>query len=322
MRTHKLAIPFLLGGGITLSYALLRQLLDWNVDTSRSFFDVEEIRHVQKGQAHFDLPIAYYRDDCFAGLFDAAYRPVADVLPTGLYPMTLPNGRAAIAVVAFNYLNTSLGSYGEVGISIPCTYQRQAPPLLPVLLEAKFPTFGVFVLHLPVTTIIARDAGRGEWGYPKFMADMDFEKFPHYQRVRLEEGGAPILTLTVQQRGFPIKDNRPLITYSILEGCLMKTTVPTRAIYQLGAVAGLGQLELGTHPVAEQLKSFDISPSAIFTKNYLSRCSLLPAGHPLGPVARFPVGYAGEERAFGRLTVSYAKGELIEVHPGIQAASQ
>ena len=27
-------------------------------------------------------------------------------------------------------------------------------------------------MHLPVTRVEARDAGRGEWGYTKFLADM------------------------------------------------------------------------------------------------------------------------------------------------------
>jgi hypothetical protein len=303
MKPNKSLTPFILGGGIALSYALLRRVLNWNLAATGDFLARTETTRVHHGQAEFDLPIAYYRDDCFVGVFDAAYEPVAQVLPTGLYPVTLFKGRCAIAIIAFNYLHTSIGPYGEIGITVPCTRYPQTPPLLPLLLEMKFPTQGMFILHLPVTTSIARDAGRGVWGYPKFVADMDFEKFPSQQRVRLAEGDTPILTLTVEQRGIPLNDNRPLVTYSVLDQHLIKTTIPTQAVYQLGLWGQLGQLALGDHPIAEQLKSFDISTSAIFTKNYLSRASVLPVGETVTPVERFPLGYEGVLQGPGRLTM-------------------
>jgi hypothetical protein len=134
---------------------------------------------------------------------------------------------------------------------------------------------------------------------------MEFEKRPAYQRVHMSEGGAHILTLTVKQQGLVIKDNRPLITYSVREGQLLKTTIPSRAVYQMGLLPGLGTLELGDHPVARQLRELEIAATATITKNYLSRCSILPAGESLGMADRPHVGYLGQEREYGRLTVSY-----------------
>ena len=130
-------------------------------------------------------------------------------------------------------------------LSFPCTYGRQAPPWLPLALEAKYPGWGGFVLHLPVTSRVAHDAGRGIWGYTKFVSDMDFFKRPAYQRVRLAEGDSHILTLTVQQSGLTLKDNRPLITYSVLDGQLLKTVVPSRSVYQLGLTPDFGQIGTG-----------------------------------------------------------------------------
>ncbi|CAG0937278.1 hypothetical protein TFLX_06201 [Thermoflexales bacterium] len=304
MKPNKSLKPFLLGGSIALGYAFLRQVLNWNLDSAGDLLARTETTRVHHGQAEFDLPIAYYRDDCFVGVFDAAYQPVAQALPTGLYPVTLFKGRCAIAIIAFNYLRTSIGPYGEIGITIPCTRHPQSLPLLPLLLESKFPALGMFILHLPVTTLIARDAGRGVWGYTKFVADMDFEKLPTRQQVRLAEGNTSILTLTIAQKGLPLPDNRPLVTYSVLDKHLIKTTIPTRAVYQLGLGGKYGQLELGDHPIAEQLKSFEISTSPTFTKNYLSRASLLPAGETVTSVECSPLGYAGVIQGDGRLTMS------------------
>jgi hypothetical protein len=300
--------PLLVAGGAALGYASVRALLGLKPGADEGFFQwtgpIE--KGVNVGSARVDLPVMYYRDDSFLGIFGAALEPVRALLPCDdLYPVTLPDGRATVAILAFNYFETSIGPYGEIGIAVPCTYGRAAPPLVPLGLEARYPGWGGFVAHLPVTSLVARDGGRVIFGYTKFVADMEFEKRPAYQQVRMFEAGAHILTLTVKQQGLPIKDNRPLITYSVRDGQLLKTTIPTRAVYQLGLTPGSGTLELGDHPVAGQLRDLDISTTAAMTKNYLSRCSILPAGEPLGPADRPHVGYLGQEREYGRLTVRY-----------------
>jgi hypothetical protein len=316
-RKRKLSIPgpLLLAGGVALGYAGLRAVLGLRPKADEGFFDWQGPieKDVDVGSDTVEVPARYYRDDCFAGFFSADTGAVREVLPSSdLHPVLWPGGRAVVAIMAFNYLDTGLVRYGEIGISPVCTYGRQAPPLLPVLLEDRYPGFGGFVLHLPVTSLVARDGGRVVWGYAKFVADMDFEKRPAYQRVRLAEGGAHILTLTVQQRGLPLKDNRPIVTYSVLGDQVLRTVVPSRAVYQLGFLPGCGTLELGDHPVADELRDLDLSPSAILTKNYLTRCSILPRGEPVGPAERSHTGYRGEQRELGRLTVTYddAKGPV------------
>jgi hypothetical protein len=321
-RRSLIPAPLAVAGGVALGYAGIRALLGLKPRADEGFFDwtgpSEE--GVDVGSARVDVPIMYYRDDSFMGIFDAAYRPVRALLPSrNLHPVILPNGRAMVAVFAFNYLETSIGPYGEIAIALPCTFGQQAPPLLPLALEARFPGWGAFVLHLPVTSLTARDGGRVIYGYAKFVADMDFQKRPAYQRVRMEEEGRHILTLTVQQRGLPLKDNRPLITYSVRDGELLKTTVPSRSVYQVGLTPGSGTLELGDHPITAQLRDLDVSTTAFLTKNYLTRCSILPAGEALEPADRPHIGHVGQDREYGRLTVSYDdKGETIDLNAGVR----
>lgn len=309
---------FALAGATALGYVGVKALLGLKPGADEDFFNWTgpTAKGVDVGSAEIDLPIMYYRDDSFVGFFSAAYEPLQALLPSQeLYPVTLPGGRATVVVIAFNYLDTSVGPYGEVGIVIPCTYGRPAPALLPLALEGRFPGWGGFVLHLPVTSRLARDGGRAIWGYNKFVADMDFQKRPAYQRVRLAEGDAHILTLTVQQRGVPLKDNRPLITYSVRDGQLLKTTVPSRAVYQMGLRPGGGTLELGDHEIADQLRGLDIATTAVATRNFLTRSAILPAGEPIGPADRPHPGHAGDEREFGRLTVNYDdNGEVIDLY--------
>jgi hypothetical protein len=308
----------IMAGAATLGYFGAKALLGLRPGAEDDFFVWRgpTEKGIDVGSAKIDLPIMYYRDDSFMAVFSAALEPVQALLPSqDLFPVQLQNGRGIVAVVAFNYIETSVGPYGEIGIVIPCTHGRQAPPFLPLLLEERFPGFGWFVHHLPVTAIAARDGGRAIWGYTKFVSNMDFEKRPAYQRVRLTEGDSHILTLTVQQRGLPLRDNRALITYSVRDGDLLKTTIPSRAIYQLGLTPGSGMLELGDHAIADELRNLDVSTAAVITRNNLTRSVILPAGEAIGRTDRPHTGHIGEEREFGRLTVSYDDAaEEVDVH--------
>lgn len=303
--------PLITGGMAVLGYVGVKTLLNLKPDPNKDFFNWTgpAAKQRQVGSVQVDLPIFYYRDDCFLGIFSADYRAVRAILPTReLYPATLPNGRAMVLIMALNYLDTSIGPYGEAGICIPCTYQRPFLPLSSWLLKGRPPTLGMFVLHLPVTSLMARNIGRAIWGYPKFVADMEFQKQPEVQCLYLSENNAPILTLKVRQKGILIKDNQPIINYTTLDRNLIKTTVSTRSVYQLGLTPGSGELTLGEHPIADQLRRLDISTSTRFTRNYLSRYSILPLGEIAGRVEQPYPGYIGEERLFGRLTtINYRK---------------
>ena len=113
---------------------------------------------------------------------------------------------------------------------IPVVYGRKLLPFLPALLESRWPGFGLLVMHLPVTRIEARDAGRGQWGYTKFMADMRFTITPEYNEVKMDEEGSHILTMRVMKRGVIFPDCKPLVTYSVKDLKLIKTTVAQRGI--------------------------------------------------------------------------------------------
>ncbi|MFA5787330.1 MAG: acetoacetate decarboxylase family protein [Actinomycetota bacterium] len=265
---------------------------------------------VDIGGFKIDLPIRYYRTDCFVAIFDADYDATRAMLPSGrLNPVRLARGRAAVALVAFNYLQTGVGPYGEIGIVALCTLDKQAPPLAPLMLESRWPGFGAFVAHLPVTTRIARQAGRTIWGYPKFVADMAFDFMPEYQSVDMREGGKDIFSLTVPRRGPKVTDKRPLVTFTVREGELIRTVMPWRAVYQMGVGRRMGgSLVLGDHPVAEELRALALSSSASFTKSYLAHAGILPEGEVLGSADMAYEGFAGSARVSGLHTVRYDNG--------------
>ena len=45
-----------------------------------------------------------------------------------MHPVTMPNGRAIVVIGAYNYIDTTIGPYGEVPVAIPfCTTGNTSP---------------------------------------------------------------------------------------------------------------------------------------------------------------------------------------------------
>jgi hypothetical protein len=258
----------------------------------------------------YELPILYFRDDVFGLFFAASADAVRKVLPSDrLHPVRLPGGRALVGIVAFNYLETTIGPYGEVAVVALAVHDRRPKvPGLPALLEASYPGFGMVVLHLPVTTLIARDGGRGQWGYTKFTSDMRFQITPGVQQCRMSEGGRHILTLRVERGGFVRRDTKPLVTYSVLDGNLIRTEIPHRSTYRMKLRPKASFLALGDHPVAATITDLGLGKRPLMTRYFVERSAILPAGEVVEEGVRPLEGYRGEENE-GSLEIDYLGGE-------------
>jgi len=272
----------------------------------RGFFsNIGPMTKVKHGAASFELPILYFREDSFAAFFTAKMEKVRSLLPSkNLEPVTLAKGRTIIGIAAFNYLETTVGPYGEVAVVVPVVHRGKSVPGIPLLLEARYPGFGMLVLHLPVTDVVPRDAGRGEWGYTKFVADMDFTLTPEFLQCRLAEEDSHILTLRVPRRGIVKRDNKPIVTYSVKENQLIKTTIPQKGLFLLNPGPWGASLELGDHPVAQSISDLEINTKPILTRAYLYRSAILPSGEVVEDGVDPLEGYKGTDRK-GRHTIKY-----------------
>jgi hypothetical protein len=227
-------------------------------------------------------------------------------MPTDkLHPVLITPKKALFGVGCFNYIDTSIGPYGEVGIVVPAIYADKKPPLLiPAIRESYDPRFGTLVLHLPVTNTKARDGGRGLWGYTKFVADMKFTITPEYLECRLAEEKKEILTLRVARRGFVKKDFRPLCTFSVKNKKLIQTTIPQVGTARNSFFPVGSYLELGDHEIARPLKELGLSKKPFMSRYYLERSGILPEGKVIEENVREMEGYYGKERQ-GEHSVSY-----------------
>ncbi len=271
----------------------------------RSFFEgTRPGKLVRCGAEELELPVMYFRDDSFQAIFTADLQKLRAAMPSDrLHPVPAGPGRGLLGIGAFDYLQTSVEPYGEIGVVVPVVYGRKAPPpVLPALLEATWPSYGLVVLHLPVTRQLACDGGRLVWGYAKFVADMHFQNTPEFQEVRLEEGGEHILTLRVAKRGLAIADRRPLVTYSVKDGALVRTTLPQQSIMRMALGAAGSALSLGErHPVAQSIRALDVDTRPILTRYFLERSAILPEGEIVERDVRPLEGFLGTRRDHGEL---------------------
>lgn len=275
------------------------------------FFPAPNVRKtVTCGKQSFDLPVLYFRDDAFALFFTADPDRVASVMPSHrLQPVRLSARKAMVGIAAFNYIDTTIGPYGEVAVVLPAVYNASPPPvLIPALLESRYPDFGMLVMHLPVTNTLARDAGRQEWGYTNFVADMHFTITPEFMECRLSEKDQHILTLRVARRGIAMRDKKPLVTFSVKEGNLLKTTIPQRCTTRSAIKPKDVFLQLGEHPVSETIHALGLSEKPFASRYYLERSGILPAGRIIERGVRPLEGYTNKKRK-GKHTVVYTAEE-------------
>ena len=255
-----------------------------------------------------ELPILYFRDEAFGGIFGADYESLRRLMPSKrLFPARTIDGRGLVGVMAYDYLDTSAGPYGELAVAPIVVYGRQPPRTLPGWLESAWPGCGMLVMHLPVTAALARDAGREIWGYTKFVADMHFTSTPELLECRLEEQGAHILTLRIAKRGFVVRDRRPVVTYSVNHGDLVRTTIPQVSFARSGLSGAGSWLRLDdNHPVAESLRELDLDPIPLRTRYLLEHSFTLPEGEVIEHGVKPLDGYFGTMREHGALELVHA----------------
>jgi hypothetical protein len=207
-----------------------------------------------------ELPIIYRKTRAWMTAFPCSTEAAKALLPDpALRPIEIWPGTSALGVAVYDYVDTSVGPYGEVGLAIPCRYRRStAVPLLPLLAERWLDDVGHWVELLPVTTEIANYGGRTFWGYPKFVAEITIDATDQKMRCLVAEHGDKILEVEVQRPG-PSRPLRfPLRTYSRLEDELLLTELEIDAVGFWKRLGARAKLTLHDHPRVRHLQKLDI----------------------------------------------------------------
>ena len=212
------------------------------------------------------IPVVVRDAAAMSAMFPVRAADVRKLLPTPrLHPVEWFPGWAICVLAAIEYKDNDLGSYNEVGVNFLVTYGPERPwPLLGFVTASRQGTLGAYVHRLPVTTSFSRDAGRDIWGFPKTVDTITFTDAGDRRTCRLEADGKHVLTLGAQRGGTRTLAEIPQDAYAWRDGALYKT--PSRmSSSEVGFHLGGATVELGTHPMADELRMLGFPRRALST---------------------------------------------------------
>ena len=195
--------------------------------------------------------------------------------PTGLEVTGPLPGKALMALAVCRYDDTDLDPYHEVAVSFVVRL-HDAPPRPSTTQRAReFATgaIGVYIHRLPVDQEFSCAAGRDIWGFPKWVTSIDIDEPPVGDHragsgtvVRLVDGNAHVLTLTLAAGGRLRLPSQAPPSYSFGDGILRRTPWTTSSEGTSGRPGG-ATLVLGHHPMADELRSLGLPKRALFSSS-------------------------------------------------------
>lgn len=226
-----------------------------------------------------ELPILYH-DGSILGAFFAAKPDRAEqyLADTPFEPLKVL-GRVPVLLVSFEYRDTTIGPYNEVGLAIWVQRRGAQVSTLGALTNpARDRNHALYVVNLPVTTDAARAAGAEIWNYPKYTTGIETDFRRDGATVALSDEFELNVPVT---RGVPAA-GLPFITFSLKDGELLRTVVDVdhRVRWTRGSAASLRVTGCG--PTADSLRGLGLAgqkPVAVFRTDAMR--ARLPAGVPL-----------------------------------------
>jgi hypothetical protein len=234
--------------------------------SSRFFDGVPQLEATMAGLPG-KLPLFYYDGSAQTAIFPARLRELRLMLPDPRFvPARLAPGLGVIAISCFEYRDTDIGPYNELAISIVLNEPWFAAnvPGRALLAGVRRYQLHAWVHRLPVTTEIARDAGVTFYGYPKFVAEIEFGEEERQRTCQLAEGEDHILTLSGERIATPGSGQVQLFSH------LWMDRQPQTSEFKINALSrgrsgrpGAAELTLGSHPFAQELARALVSRRSI-----------------------------------------------------------
>jgi hypothetical protein len=252
-----------------------------------------DTRPFKSSNGPIEMPIRYWENNAVFMLFHADYDRVNDlVAPSGLTLCQYMNGKAVVSVNFFEYLNSSIGSYNEVGVAPFVTYPPYRTtrfPSLDLYRRGENWNIGAYILDLPVSTDIAVAGGREIWGLPKFKTDMPFSLTGTRFDGTIEDpaGGEPIAV--VGGRIFPSVPWFPpdIVLFNNHKGSIVRTVIKSSGTGRAVLPGHTVRMAVGSgnHRMAENLRHMglhDAKPFIVMVATSLH--AILPYGTEVGKV--------------------------------------
>jgi hypothetical protein len=244
--------------------------------------DVKQTPH-KTSTGTCDLPILYRDGSQFGVFFRVEYARAARLFEGMSIEPWPVLGAAVGAIYAWEYRDSTVGSYAEVGLGIQARRRGSRPSLVKLGLRmTEQDEQGIWVVNLPVTTEGAYQAGVELWGYPKYVT-------PIATRFEADRASARLgdeIELSIGALGGPTRA-LPVVTYTGKGGRLIRTVIEVGEPVRWGT-ARSAKLELlgGDGPTARSVEALGLTRGAMLCAFRTDRfVATLPAGVDAGSLA-------------------------------------
>ena len=202
---------------------------------------------------------------------------VKRLLPAGLIPLQTIPGRATCTIVGVDYREGDLGQYHEVGVCFLLRPQGGSRLDVVTMMRNQAPAY---IHRLPVTTSFSCEAGRHIWGFPKDVMDIAFADTEATRTVTLRDQGRLVLQLSAPRRGTKKFSGVDIDAMGSWGGPVQVT--PAQMAGE-GVKAGFraGQLVLGDHPIATELRSLGLPKRPLVAGSIERFTGSFGEAHPL-----------------------------------------
>jgi hypothetical protein len=187
------------------------------------------------------------------------------IAPSGLHVASVLPGRTLCTIGIMDYRDNDLGQYHEVAITF-FVRERDARsvPVVGGPLAIARGKLAAYIHQLPVDAEFSCQAGRKIWGFPKFMSRIEVRRERGVEESTLTVGGANVLTQRMRIGGRRSFSKREQVSYAMLDGTLYRTP-SVMSGDGVGFRFGGARLELGDHPIADELRSLGLPKRPLFT---------------------------------------------------------
>jgi hypothetical protein len=216
-------------------------------------------------------PVFYYDVFSMMVTYVTPLERIRAALPSPvMHPLRITPWHGVTVISAFEYSDTDIGPYNELAVMFPVTLYKPAP-VLTGLLKALAEGPMVYIWHLPVTTELARYLGVEHAGFPKFVADIQFDRHAGWIDCRVAEGDSHILTLRVREIQVQPGGRSRFHMANVQNGRILRLEANSQ-LRRLGISHNPSdvRLELGSHPMAQDLSSLGLGR--------MMECRYIPEG--------------------------------------------
>lgn len=228
------------------------------------------------------LPLS--TEGTFLGAAFSAHREaLRGLLPSGLEPVRVAPGRAAVLFLSVSYRRIGDGEiapYEEFGVAVPAVHGATTLPFASLLRRG----LSGYVSFLPVTTEPAKALGTDVWGFPKVVADVVHEDDGARRRTTVSVDGEEVVafeakrppTMRRRERGF---------AYSVSDGRLLRAPITVDGDVGVWPYSDAASVEFGDHPRARRLRSLDVGGRAL-ARFVVDGEAVFGPGEPVDPTPR------------------------------------